>query len=116
MFFKYAIVHNRYFSIHIVLAEVLFLLISLASTMQIGTILTFAIAIVYEVYRFTMTDEWLKYKLLPEDMARLSIIPDSIIDFKWRKKRYWLDSVGDVIAAFIGIVLVMIMFYFQQFV
>lgn len=106
MFFKYAVINNRYFSTHIVLAEIVFTGVSVLFGYQIAMIFTFALAIAWEAYRFT-TKEWLDYKLLPEDMKRLGIIPESIDDLKWRKKRYWLDALGDVMAAFIGMVLVM---------
>ncbi len=101
MFFKYAILNNRWFFFHLSGATFLykFFLLFPSITEQKSFLMVMAIAILYELYqRFIKKG----YKNMGVDEELLKQRDDKTY---WQKKIFWLDSYGDLIAAVLGIML-----------
>lgn len=112
MFFEYAIKRNRYFSAHIVLAAVLFLMIQPFYGNQIAFISVLAVGLLYEIWQY-FTGKWKKVfvdPILEQKYGQLKQVTPEERD-RWKKKLFLLDSYGDMIAAFLGNCLMLIAGY-----
>jgi len=104
MFFRYFYKENKYFWHHLALAALGSVgLLWYGITDQKTFLYLLALAIVFEFIQYFLKG-WLKHSPPPEMKIEYGT---SAYEY-WQKKIFWLDSYGDIFAAVLGVLIIVI--------